>query len=111
MYDNAMWYPNRMILARLVVNILLNERDGFRRAGLNRTPEGFRVAGCLSKLAPDVIRFVTYLLVIVPDEAWVISISFPTTLEISNTASDSAVGIHTEASARWRLIHRKQETS
>jgi hypothetical protein len=78
--------------------------------GLVENLKGFRwLELCPPRPAQDVIRFVIYLPVIVPDEAGLISILFPTTLGISNTASDiaPAVDIPMEASARWRPKHQK----
>lgn len=56
----------------------------------------------MSKPARQTTASATYL--IVPDEgsiSGVISTPFSTTLEISNTASDIAADIQTDASARW----------
>jgi hypothetical protein len=93
------------ISVRLVVGILLNECKGFCRARLNGTLEGFGVAANahVQTSTVGVIRSATYL--IVPDEgltSGVISTPFSTTLEMSNAASDMAVDIQAEASARWR---------
>lgn len=68
----------------------------------------------MSRSTHQTITSVTYL--IVPDEgstSGVISTPFSTTLEISNTASDIAVDIQTDASARWRpvKIKRRQKMS
>jgi hypothetical protein len=97
-------------LRTLVIGILFNECDGFRRARLNGTFEGFGMARrvCI-RSAPDMIRYVTYL--IVPDDgstSGVISIPFSMTFDISNTASDIAMDNQAEASARWIPVNENQ---
>jgi len=96
----------------LVVNILLNERNGFCRTRLNRALEGFWMTRSTSikTSTADAIRCTTYQ---TEPDVWstlgVISTPFSTTLEISNTASDIAADIQTEASARRRPVHESKQ--
>jgi len=96
-------YFSTFFFVRLVVGILLNERKGFCRARFDRALEGLGVAGItlVQTSTTNGIRYATYL--IVPDAGsslGVISTPFSTTFEISNTASDIAADIQTDASAR-----------
>jgi hypothetical protein len=98
-------YHYTFISVRLVIDILLNKCNGFCRARLNRTLVELWVTESVyvHTSTTDAIRYVTYL--IKPDvesSSGVISIPFSTTFEILNTASDMAVDIQTDASARWR---------
>jgi hypothetical protein len=93
------------------LSIFLDKRKGLCGAGLDGALERLGMAERASvQTTPQTITSVTYL--IVPDEgsiSGVISTPFSTTLEISNTASDIAVDIQTDASARWRPVKIKRK--
>jgi len=76
----------------------------FAERGLIEHLKGFRWLGVyIHTNRMGETRYATYL--IVPDEgsiSGVILIPFSTTFDISNAASDIAVDIQTDASARWR---------
>jgi phosphotransferase system glucose/maltose/N-acetylglucosamine-specific IIC component len=98
----------KVIFVPLIVHILLNERNGFCRARLNRALKGFGMTRStpIKTSTANAIGCTAYLIVpVVGSTSGVISTPFSTALEMSNTASDITADIQTEASARWRPVH------